>query len=153
VAFWDNNHRWVAGVTKTGSLDTKLKTPQYAAVLWRDGHVKDLGTLGGASSVANAVNNRGEVVGAASNGIADEHSMLSSDFFIFGPFPANTQSRAFVWVDGLLFDLGTLGGPDSMAIFNNDKGEVVGISYPNDVPIPKFGGFQLWQLFCGSKAE
>lgn len=150
AAFWENDHRWVVGVSETGSLDTDLETPQFAAVLWRDGYVRDLGTLGGNSGVANAVNNRGEVVGGASNGVADEHSMLN---FGFGPFPSNTQSRAFAWVDGALFDLGTLGGSDSMAIFNNDRGQVVGISYPNDDPVPGFGGYPATATFLWQQGE
>ncbi len=148
-AIGENDRRWVIGVSETGSIDSSLGTPQYAGVVWRNGEIKDVGTLGGESSAATAVNNLGEVVGGASNGKPDQQSMLSSDLFIFGPFPANTQSRAFLWKGGLLHDLGTLGGPDSMAIFNNDRGQVVGISYLSDVIAPTLGvppiGTFLWE--------
>ena len=152
IAVWENDRRSVVGASETGFLDTTMGTPQYAAVLWRNGMVKDLGTLGGASSVANAVNNLGQVVGGASNGVADDQSMLDGDFFSFGIGPANTQSHAFLWKRGAMLDLGTLGGSDSMAIFNNDRGQVVGISYSDHIPVPAppLGGFPaistfLWQ--------
>jgi len=154
VVFWENDHRWAVGASETGTLDPNLGTPQYDAVLWRNGAIKDLGTLGGLASVANAVNNRGEVAGGASNGVADDpFSMLNSDNWIFGAFPNNTHSHAFVWIDGLLFDLGTLGGPDSMAIFNNDRGQVVGISYLDDVPVPALGGFPAIATFFWQGGE
>jgi len=41
------------------------------AVLWKDGAITDLGTLGGNQSWANGINNRDEVVGGALNGIPD----------------------------------------------------------------------------------
>lgn len=157
-AIGENDRRWVIGVSETGSIDSSLGTPQYAGVVWRNGEIKDVGTLGGESSAATAVNNLGEVVGGASNGKPDQQSMLSSDLFIFGPFPANTQSRAFLWKGGLLHDLGTLGGPDSMAIFNNDRGQVVGISYSSDVIAPTLGvprseRFSGSMESCGTSAD
>lgn len=145
VPFSENEWGWEAGISETGVLDDALGTPQYAPVLWKHGGIINLGTLGGASGVANSVNNRGEVVGGASNGVPDKLSYLDTNNWGFGPFPANTQSRAFVWVDGFLSDLGTLGGADSIALLNNDKGQVVGLSYVNDVPV--FGDFPATATF------
>jgi probable HAF family extracellular repeat protein len=70
-----------------------------------------------------------------------------------GPFPANTQTRAFVWLGGLLFNLGTLGGPDSIALFNNDRGQVAGISYRDDVPVPGIGGLPAVATFFWQQGE
>ena len=77
--------------------------------------ISDLGTLGGKTSAALGVNNRGEVIGQAD-------------------LPGNTGSfHAFIYKFGKMEDLGTLGGLYSSANGLNDFGEVVGdASIPND---------------------
>jgi probable HAF family extracellular repeat protein len=87
--------------------------------------VTDLGTFGGIAGAANAVNNRGSVVGNA--------------FFD----PERTLSRAFLWQNGAATDLGTLGGPYSSAHFLNERGEVTG-SAETSTPDP------LGKNSCGS---
>lgn len=67
----------------------------------------DLGTLGGVSSNANAINQSGHVVGS---------SQL-----------ANGNSHAFFY-DGTMHDLGTVGGPLSFGYGINDNDKVVGDS-------------------------
>jgi probable HAF family extracellular repeat protein len=90
----------------------------------QDYRVTDLGTLGGTSSVANSVNKRGWVAGAAS-------------------LPGNTAQHAVLWRMGRKTDLGTLGGPNSTAYFPlNDRGEVSGFS---DTATPDPFG----EDFCG----
>jgi probable HAF family extracellular repeat protein len=81
------------------------------AVLWQHATVTDLGSLGGMMvNAANAINNRGQVVG---------QSDLSGDTF----------THAFFWQHGVMTDLGTLPGDSiSMASDINDKGQVVGTS-------------------------
>ncbi len=76
------------------------------AALAADYEVIDLGTLGGSSAAAAAVNERGQVTGVSST--------------------AGPEQHAFVWEDGKMRDLGTLGGRHSFAWDINDKGQVVG---------------------------
>ena len=50
-----NSTGWVVGNTEVGGC--------YHAALWVSGRLRDLGTLGGGCSIANDVNDRGQVVG------------------------------------------------------------------------------------------
>lgn len=125
------------GGSANGSVDPLTGWPAMEAVVWQDGQVINLGTLGGNESFSIWANNRGQVVGAAANTIADPFSV----FFGWG-----TQTRAFLWEGGALQDLGTLGGPDALATMINDRGQIFGASYTSDIPnpltgIPPFDGF------------
>ena len=72
--------------------------------------VRNLGTLGGTFSAGNGINQRGWVTGAATL--------------------ANNTQHATFWIDGLTFDLGTLGGPNSSVPFpiKDDRGIVAGMA-------------------------
>ena len=70
--------------------------------------ITDLGTLGGGYSRANAVNERGQVVGAS--------------------YTKRGLLHAFLWQHGKIVDLGTLGGLKSEALALNGRSQVVGWS-------------------------
>jgi probable HAF family extracellular repeat protein len=124
AATWINDSGQIVGLSENGMIDPLFNFPEFRAVLWKNGVIKDLGTLeGGYESVANAINNRGQVVGFATNTIPDP-------FSFFGV----TQARAFLWQKGAMQDLGTLGGPDAIAIAINNRGQIAGNSYTNSTP-------------------
>lgn len=126
-AFWIADNGFVAGQSLDNAFDPLTGFPAPLAVLWKDGKIVNLGTLGGNQSGAGAVNGRGEVVGAALNSTTDPFPSRPPyfDFFFFGN---GTESHAFLWRDGTMQDLGTLGGPDSAAFFVNREGQVAGAS-------------------------
>jgi probable HAF family extracellular repeat protein len=129
-AIWINAKGDIAGLSGNGVIDPLTGIPEAVAVLWKDGEIINLGTLGGNGSIAIQVNNRGQVVGGAANSIPDEFSLspiLGNPFF-------TTQTRAFLWENGVIQDLGTLGGPDSSAWFVNELGQVAGVSYTDSLP-------------------
>src|SRR5580704_3095565 len=141
LATWINSRGWATGLSQNGVTDPLTGLPETDAVLWKDGEVINLGTLGGNTSGANAVNNRGQVVGGALNAIPDSFSATFTqcppcifETLPFFFFPVATQAHAFLWQDGAMQDLGTLGGPDSVAWFVNERGQVAGQSTINSIP-------------------
>ncbi len=122
AAQWISANGFIAGLSNNGATDPTFPGfPELRAVLWQHGQIVDLGTLpeGGFQSIANAVNNHREVVGLATNTTPDPFSFVG----------VPTQTRAFLWQNGVMQDLGTLGGPDAIAGFINDRGEITGPSY------------------------
>ncbi|GAC1493651.1 MAG: hypothetical protein NVS2B14_06890 [Chamaesiphon sp.] len=82
----------------------------------------DLGTLAGAASVSPEVNHKGHVVGSVATGINEKGQVVGTSI------TANGQQHAFLWDQGNMTDLGTLGGKESTAYGINEKGQVVGTS-------------------------
>jgi probable HAF family extracellular repeat protein len=134
-----NARGWVAGQSEDGEIDSATGLPETRATVWKGDQVVDLGTFGGHWSLGLTLNDKGEVVGLASNAVPDPLSL----------FLGGTQTRAFLWRDGVLQDLGTLGGGDAEALSVNHRGQVAGISYTNSTPngttgIPTVHPF-LWE--------
>jgi probable HAF family extracellular repeat protein len=122
---WISANGLIAGVSENSETDPFFPGfPEFRAVLWNQGKITDLGTLeDGNESIANAVNSRGHVVGLATNAVPD-------NFSLFGL----TEAHAFLWQNGKMQDLGTLGGTDSMALLVNEQGQIIGESYTSSAP-------------------
>jgi probable HAF family extracellular repeat protein len=135
-AFWISANGLIAGVSQIAEIDPSLPggAPEFRAVLWRNGVHTDLGMLpqGGFDTQASAVNSRGEVVGFGLDTTADPFSLIAPGF-------ATTQTRAFLWKNGAMQDLGTLGGADAQAVLVNERGQIAGMSYTNSTPNPVTG--------------
>ena len=89
--------------------------------LWQSSHMRALPTLGGNNGQASAINNRGQIVGMAENGIVDSSCQ-----------PGTTNNRVqlpVLWEDGEPQALPTVDGdPDGFANWINDRGQAVGFS-------------------------
>jgi probable HAF family extracellular repeat protein len=123
-----NSRGWVTGQSQNGLIDPVLGSPELRAVLWKGNEIIDLGTLGGHSFVIGInVNDSGQVTGISDNGIADP-------FSIFG---IGVQMRTFLWENGVIQDIGTLGGPDALpgaSCSGQPHNVVVGQSYTSSTP-------------------
>jgi len=140
--FWWHAFRWV-DVNGNGQSDPN--------------EMVDLGTLGGLSSWANAINNRGVIAGASNTATGELHAVTYTDsagMVDLGTFVGCNWSvtndisysgivvgsalyeyvypydriHACMWINGQINDLGTLGGTQSAAWAINDKGVIVGES-------------------------
>lgn len=130
---WVNAKGVATGNSENGSIDPLLGFPEVRAVVWNNGRITDLGTLGGNESTAAAINRHSWVTGSATNSVSDTACGLG------------TQCRAFLWDEkNGMRDIGTLGtGPDAFGVFVNDIGQVAGISLI-DTTDPFSHAF-LWQ--------
>jgi len=89
-------------------------TTPFHALLWQNGTVTDLGSLGGTVNAVSDMNNQGQVTGASN-------------------LPGDAALDAFLWENGVMTDLGTLPGDvSSLGEGINSKGQVVGTSIDID---------------------
>jgi probable HAF family extracellular repeat protein len=131
---WISDTGLVSGISEDGVIDPLTGFPELRAVFWNDGNLTDLGTLGGNESIGGAVNNHGQVAGCANNATPDSFGLGCLGF------AADPQEgRAFLWQNGVMQDLGTLGGPDSSAGLVNESGEVAGWALLDSTPNPTTG--------------
>jgi probable HAF family extracellular repeat protein len=141
-AYWLSEDGMVVGVSENNETDPLTGAPVLLAVAWRAGKIFSLGTLGGNQSAAAAANSRGDVVGAALNSTIEPFPDRWP-YFGFLYLGNGTQSHAFLWRDGKMRDLKTLGGPSSIASFVNEDGLVAGASdvdYETHATIENPGG-------------
>ena len=80
---------------------------------WKDGVLRDIGSLGNNQTMAGGVNDKGVVVG---------YSVL----------PFSSDSRAIIWENGVLRQLQGLGGANSSAGDVTNHGVILGTAYTPD---------------------
>ena len=120
-----NNRGMVSSCATTSVLDPNYPNinPYFSApgdsyiqhaFLWQDGVLSDLGTLpGGTSSCEQWITDTGLIVGGSTNGLMDSQLEVP-------------EVHATLWLGVKPFDLGTLGGNESVAFGVNNFGEVAG---------------------------
>jgi probable HAF family extracellular repeat protein len=132
LASMNNDHQQVVGCasndvpdpfTPTGILYGLLFDPnQLRAFLWQGKKLHDLGTLGGPDACAVWINENGQITGASfTNSIVDPNTGLPT-------------LDPFLWEDGKIVDIGTLGGTVGFGFMVNNPGQVIGVSSLAEVP-------------------
>jgi probable HAF family extracellular repeat protein len=122
-----NNQGWAEnmdGVLTPPITSTSTTIASGRAVISIYGLNIDLGTLGGKNSWTNygGINDRGEAVGLAETSVPDPDG---EDFCAMG---TKLTCRPFLWRDGHIMALPTLGGNNGQASAINNRGQIVGIS-------------------------
>jgi probable HAF family extracellular repeat protein len=119
--FFMNSKGEIVGASETSEIDEQFfGLQQIHAVLWKDGQMTDLGSLGGHQVAAFGINDSGQIVGNSTNTIPDPYCFFGT-----------VQNRLFLWEHGQMRDLGTLGGncagPGGIKAIN-ERGQIIGNS-------------------------
>lgn len=148
LAMGINDRGWVDGFANlAGDVDQH-------SFLWRAGSMTDLGTLGGPNSGVGfwgaAPNEQGAIAGGGESSTLDPNDeQFCLGFNSFFSAPATPyECRPFVWQNGMISPLPTLGGSNGIANQINDRGQAVGLAETPDVnPTCTAPGPQVLQLY------
>jgi probable HAF family extracellular repeat protein len=111
-----NDRGWITGFAALPADAT------VHATLWNDGHILDLGTLGGPNSNVSwpIKSNAGNISGMSDTPAMDP---FAEDFCLNG---VPNTCLGFDWRNGVMHALPTLGGNNGAALANNSLGDIVG---------------------------
>jgi probable HAF family extracellular repeat protein len=160
TASFVNERGQIAGQSSTNSTPNNVATPFCGTnvptvdpFFWENGHMTDMGNLGGTCGTPTWMNNRGQVVGVMDlagdqvghaflwdkkEGLKDLGTLegysvsayanwINDAGEIVGESDSLTASRAFLWKNGAMTDLGTVAGDTcSGAKSINSRGQIVG---------------------------
>jgi len=116
-----NARGWVSGFSNL------IGDATQHATLWRDGAAADLLTLGGDNSGVEWLvhNEKGQLAGISETADLDPYGEIWSCGFFFPSFTLHV-CRGFVWQDGVMTELPTLGGDNGYAAGMNNLGQIAG---------------------------
>ncbi len=141
-----------AGYSSTSADQVVDPGDVFRAILWQNGQASDLGDLGGGTAVAQGINQDGVVVGAStrSAGIVFKPFLWDGSMrelptlgganggatdvnrarqVVGGADDAQGRTRAFLWQNNLITDLGSLTSDGtSTALAINEAGQIAGYS-------------------------
>jgi probable HAF family extracellular repeat protein len=116
-------------IRNNGLISGAATTPGGAlhAALWFEGAKFDIGTkgLGGPNNAAFGVNHFGQTVGEAETSLTDAEDFCGLNAY---GFRSSTACLPFLWQDGVMTKLATLGGENGLANTINNRGEVAGLA-------------------------
>ena len=166
-----NAHGQVVGASDTGAGGASQGWYAHA-FLYSDGKMRDLDTFGGSHSEAIAINDARDVIGKTERDGGPQDGGFTHNFLYSGgkmqilkPLEQDvsmaginnagqmtgyyfdreaSESRAILYSDGNLHDLGKLDGKDSLGQAINDRGEVVGMASTKE-------GYNHAFLYSGGK--
>jgi probable HAF family extracellular repeat protein len=116
----------VVGFAETPDTDPPVIVPLFTLSFGTKVSCRTWAPLPGATRGASEIKPEGQVVGFAETSTADPNN------------PPFLESRAFLWEEGLMTDLGTLGGSDGFAASINEVGQAGGGANVNDTVVPPF---------------
>src|SRR5438477_5741170 len=120
-----NNRTWLAGYSNLAGNQSRH------AALWRDGTLTDLGTLGGPNSAVtwSVKSDSGIIAGISQTATLDPlGEAWSSAAFYPGATGTGYINLGFVWENGTMRALPTLGGHNGFATRANDPSQIGGLA-------------------------
>ena len=140
---------YATGITNNGLISGHASPPDGTIhpVLWQNGQITDIGIpgLGGQNGIAWAVNERGQAVGQAETSLPEPNGEDPCGSKVLVPSPLGTTCVPFLWQNGVMTGLLTLGGNNGVANHINNRGEVAG-SAENTTPDTNCPAPQVFQF-------